>query len=145
MRSKEPATIADFARELVRRELATPGAVLDRVIYRRAGEIAASKANKPRFASGCIESALDYLVSKGLVEEAEHDGHVTAANPQRYRWTRQASADALGRVADPRERCGGPGCRTLLLRGPKHRATGPMFCGDRCRSRAQHRENIEAS
>lgn len=114
----------DDARALVIEELRrrdVGGVSLLDSIGLRAGQVAIRAARSPERVRlprtpSTVESALDVLVSRGLVEALVLEGLVCGTTPQRYRWARTTTTETLRRWAGPgpaqdsARPCGAPNC-----------------------------------
>lgn len=73
-----------------------------------------SKAANGQWDRFDLETALDCLVTRGLAEAEREDAQVTETRPQRYRWTRYATVEALTRYASTSRRCERAGCEKRI-------------------------------
>lgn len=124
----KPETLVDYARAIVRAELdgRTP---LSRFKMRAPWEVArVAKIPRPE-----TESALDYLVIRGLAEQEHADAVTERGCPQRYRWARAVTLTALERFAAGNTLCEAAGCRKKVD-GKKR------FCSPTCKHRSARSE-----
>lgn len=133
-KARVASTVLDLARALVRLEIEHPHSVLSGH-YRTAsfvwfGVARRYRKHHPEAGPGEIETALEYLASKGLVDRSHDEWEVSARRPQRYRWSRLATPESLARFADEAVRCAGPDCRVKVK--------GYRYCSERCHGRAIH-------
>lgn len=81
---------------------------------------------------GEFEAALDVLAIRGLVSLDREEWEVTSAKPQRYRWSRLATLEALTRFASTQHRCAYERCGRILAR------RDIRFCNSKCASLKSH-------
>lgn len=79
-----------------------------------------------------VETALDVLAIRGLVSLEREEWAVTLARPQRYRWSRLATLEAMERFASTAHRCAYERCGRVLER------RDVRFCNSRCASLKSH-------
>lgn len=90
-------TILQLARKLVQLQLQR--SALTRVDYITASDVRhriRGREHSPAL-DDCMSSVLDYLVDRGLVVAMRDEREVSVLRPQRYRWSKHATEEALER------------------------------------------------
>lgn len=100
-------TILELARKLVQLQRTA----LTRVDYITASDVRQRIRGRehPPALDECMGSVLDYLVDRGLVVAMRDEREVTVCRPQRYRWSKHATEEALTRFARPERVLGAHG------------------------------------
>lgn len=124
------------AAELVAAELERPGTILWRTDWRRAAQVHIANAHRLQaLLPGQIETALDMLAIRGLVQARHDDDDLGPCLPQSYRWSPHATTERLQAYAAPPKRaevegrCHGPDCDSAA-------PEGLLYCSRTCGVRA---------
>lgn len=79
-----------------------------------------------------VETALELLAIRGLVSLEREEWRVTLARPQRYRWAKLATPEAMERFASTAHRCAYERCGRVMER------RDVRFCNSKCASLKSH-------